>query len=100
VRDVPHEREARRNRAQRQFGASRLRLPGRHGNGWAVCHWAQPRASGKVSRSNRFSAVVHNLTDRMHLEWTNVRCIAANSPVLDSSTAPGRSVPVALVHDF
>jgi hemoglobin/transferrin/lactoferrin receptor protein len=60
----------------------------------------QPRASGKVSRSNRFSAVVHNLTDRMHLEWTNVRGIAANSPVLDSSTAPGRSVPVALVHDF
>jgi hemoglobin/transferrin/lactoferrin receptor protein len=58
------------------------------------------RASWQVSRATRLSAAVHNLTDRKYWEWTNVRGVAANSPVLDSYTAPGRSVSVALVTDF
>lgn len=58
------------------------------------------RASWQVTRATRLSAAIHNLTDRRYWEWTNVRGIAANSPVLDSYTAPGRSVSVALVTDF
>lgn len=58
------------------------------------------RASWQVTRATRLSAAVHNLTDRKYWEWTNVRGIAANSPVLDSYTAPGRGLSVALVTDF
>lgn len=58
------------------------------------------RASWRVTRSTRLSAAVHNVTDRKYWEWTNVRSIAANSPVLDAYTAPGRSFSVALVTDF
>jgi hemoglobin/transferrin/lactoferrin receptor protein len=58
------------------------------------------RASWQVTRATRLSAAIHNLTDRRYWEWTNVRGIAATSPVLDSYTAPGRSVSVALVTDF
>lgn len=58
------------------------------------------RATWQVSRSTRLSAAVHNLTDRKYWEWTNVRGVAANSPVLDSYTAPGRGISVALVTDF
>lgn len=58
------------------------------------------RASWQVTRATRLSAAIHNLTDRRYWEWTNVHGIAANSPVLDSYTAPGRSVSVALVTDF
>ncbi|WP_439609765.1 TonB-dependent hemoglobin/transferrin/lactoferrin family receptor [Hydrogenophaga sp.] len=58
------------------------------------------RASWQVTRATRLSAAIHNLTDRRYWEWTNVRGIAASSPVLDSYTAPGRSVSVALVTDF
>ena len=58
------------------------------------------RANWQVSRSTRLSAAIHNLTDRKYWEWTNVRGIAANDPVLDAYTAPGRSLSVALVTDF
>lgn len=58
------------------------------------------RASWQVNRSTRLSAAIHNLTDRKYWEWTNVRGIAANDPVLDAYTAPGRSLSVALVTDF
>ena len=58
------------------------------------------RASWRVTRSTRLSAAIHNLTDRKYWEWTNVRGIAANSPVLDAYTAPGRAFSVALVTDF
>ena len=58
------------------------------------------RASWRVTRSTRLSAAIHNLTDRKYWEWTNVRGIAASSPVLDAYTAPGRAFSVALVTDF
>ncbi|WP_169801563.1 TonB-dependent hemoglobin/transferrin/lactoferrin family receptor [Hydrogenophaga palleronii] len=58
------------------------------------------RASWQVSRATRLSAAIHNLTDRKYWEWTNVRGVAANSPVLDAYTAPGRSLSLALVTDF
>jgi hemoglobin/transferrin/lactoferrin receptor protein len=58
------------------------------------------RASWQVSRSTRLSAAIHNLTDRKYWEWGNVIGIAANSPVLDAYTAPGRSLSLALVTDF
>ncbi|WP_291065018.1 TonB-dependent hemoglobin/transferrin/lactoferrin family receptor [Hydrogenophaga sp.] len=48
----------------------------------------------------RLSAAVHNLSDRKYWEWANVRGIAANSPVLDAFTAPGRNFTVALSADF
>lgn len=58
------------------------------------------RASWQVSKATRLSAAIHNATDRKYWEWTNVVGVAANSPVLDAYTAPGRSFSVALVTDF
>lgn len=58
------------------------------------------RASWQVSKATRLSAAIHNVTDRKYWEWTNVIGVAANSPVLDAYTAPGRSFSVALVTDF
>lgn len=58
------------------------------------------RATWQMTRSTRLSAAVHNLTDRKYWEWTNVRGIAANSPVLDAYSAPGRAFSVALVTTF
>lgn len=58
------------------------------------------RASWQVSKATKLSAVIHNVTDRKYWEWTNVVGVAANSPVLDAYTAPGRSLSVALVTDF
>ena len=58
------------------------------------------RASWQITPATRLSAAVHNLTDRKYWEWTNVRGIAASDPTLDSYTAPGRSLSVALVTTF
>ena len=58
------------------------------------------RASWQVSKATKLSAAIHNVTDRKYWEWTNVVGVAANSPVLDAYTAPGRSLSVALVTDF
>ncbi|WP_156406379.1 TonB-dependent hemoglobin/transferrin/lactoferrin family receptor [Hydrogenophaga sp. Root209] len=58
------------------------------------------RASWQISPATRLSAAVHNLTDRKYWEWTNVRGIAASDIALDSYTAPGRSLSVALVTTF
>jgi hemoglobin/transferrin/lactoferrin receptor protein len=58
------------------------------------------RAAWQMRPGLKLSASLRNLTDRTYWEWTNVRGIAANSPVLDSYTAPGRSLAVALVADF
>lgn len=58
------------------------------------------KASWQVTKGTRLTAALHNLTNRKHWEWTNVRGIASNSPVLDSFTAPGRSVSVAVVSEF
>jgi hemoglobin/transferrin/lactoferrin receptor protein len=48
----------------------------------------------------RLSGAVRNLTDKKYWDWTNVRGVAASSPVIDAYTAPGRSLSVALVADF
>ncbi|MFY7907771.1 MAG: TonB-dependent hemoglobin/transferrin/lactoferrin family receptor, partial [Burkholderiaceae bacterium] len=58
------------------------------------------KASWQLSKTTRLTAAVHNLTNRKYWEWTTVRGIAANSAVLDSYTAPGRSVSVGLVTAF
>lgn len=57
-------------------------------------------ARWQLSPDLTLSTVLRNLTDRKYWEWTNVRGIAATSPVLDAYTAPGRSVSVALVSSF
>jgi len=57
-------------------------------------------ASWQLRPGTRLSAALHNLTNRKYWEWTNVRGIAANSPVLDAYTAPGRALSVAMVTDF
>lgn len=57
-------------------------------------------ASWRLSPGLKLSAAVRNLTDRKYWEWTNVRGIAASSPVLEAYTAPGRSISVALVSTF
>lgn len=58
------------------------------------------KASWQVKPGMRLTAAIHNLTDKKHWEWTNVRGIAGNSAVLDSYSAPGRSFSVALVSEF
>ena len=57
-------------------------------------------ASWQLRPGLKFSAALRNLTDRKYWEWTNVRGIAASSPVLDAYSAPGRSLSVALVSSF
>lgn len=57
-------------------------------------------ASWQIRPGLKLSGVIRNLTDRTYWEWTNVRGIAASSPVLDAYTAPGRSFALALVADF
>lgn len=58
------------------------------------------RASWQVTRSTRVSAALNNVTDRKYWQWNNVNGIGAGSAVLDSYTAPGRSLALALVTDF
>jgi hemoglobin/transferrin/lactoferrin receptor protein len=57
-------------------------------------------ASWQLRPGLRLSGTVRNLTDKKYWDWTNVRGIAASSPVIDAYTAPGRSLSVALVADF
>lgn len=58
------------------------------------------KAGWQVRQGVRLNATVHNVTNRKHWEWTQVRAIHAASPVLDAFTAPGRSFALALVADF
>ena len=58
------------------------------------------RSTWQLRPGLKLSAALKNLTDRTYWEWTNVRGISAHSPVLDSYTAPGRNLAVALVADF
>jgi hemoglobin/transferrin/lactoferrin receptor protein len=58
------------------------------------------KAVWQMRKGLRLSAALRNVSDRTYWEWTNVRGIAANSAVLDSYTAPGRNLAVALVADF
>ncbi|MDB5965166.1 MAG: TonB-dependent hemoglobin/transferrin/lactoferrin family receptor [Polaromonas sp.] len=54
----------------------------------------------RLTRSLRLNASVVNLTNRKYWNWSDVRGVAANSPVLDAYTQPGRKVNVSLVADF
>lgn len=58
------------------------------------------RAVWQIQPKLKLSTTLRNLTDRKYWEWTNVRGIASNSTTLDSYTAPGRSLTVALVSEF
>ncbi len=54
----------------------------------------------RLSRTVRLNAGIYNLTDRKYWNWSDVIGVAANSPVADAYTQPGRYVRVALVADF
>ncbi|MDN7610590.1 TonB-dependent hemoglobin/transferrin/lactoferrin family receptor [Burkholderia multivorans] len=43
---------------------------------------------------------IRNLFDRKYWNWSDVRGIAADSPVLDAYTSPGRTVAVSMKVDF
>ena len=58
------------------------------------------KASWQVKPGVKLSAAIHNLTNQKYWDWTNVRGVASNSALLDSYTAPGRSVSLALVSEF
>ena len=45
-------------------------------------------------------AQLHNVGDETYTPWADVRGLAANSPVLDAYTAPGRHLQLSLRHDF
>lgn len=46
------------------------------------------------------SIAIHNLFNRKYWNWSDVRGITSNSPVLDAYTSPGRSVAVSMKMDF
>ncbi|WP_354004362.1 TonB-dependent hemoglobin/transferrin/lactoferrin family receptor [Ramlibacter pallidus] len=54
----------------------------------------------RVRPGTRITAGIHNLTDRKYWEWSDVRGVAATSPVRDAFTQPGRSFRVSIVTDF
>ena len=56
--------------------------------------------SYRIKPSWRVAAFVTNLTDSKYWRWSDVRGIAANSPVLDAYTAPGRQLQLSLRADF
>lgn len=56
--------------------------------------------SYRLTPTLRVAAFVTNLTDRKYWRWSDVRGIAATSPVLDGYTAPGRQFQVSLRADF
>ncbi len=58
--------------------------------------------SGQVrfSKAVRLNAGIYNLTDRKYWNWSDVIGVAANSPVIDAYTQPGRYLRVSLVADF
>lgn len=58
------------------------------------------KAHWQLNKGTKLTAAIHNLTNKKYWEWTNVRGIASSSAILDSYTAPGRSVSVALSTDF
>lgn len=58
------------------------------------------KAMWQIKRGSKLSVALHNVTNKTHWDWTNVRGIASNSPILDAYTAPGRSISVAWATDF
>ena len=58
------------------------------------------RASWRLAPGTRLSAALHNVTDRKYWLWSSVQGVPASSATLDAFSAPGRSLSVALVHEF
>ena len=54
----------------------------------------------RISKKLRLNAGVANLTDKKSWNWSDVRGLAANSPVGDAYSQPGRHFKVSLVADF
>ena len=57
-------------------------------------------ASWKPIKDLTLTANINNLGDAKYWAWSDVRGQAANSPVLDTYTAPGRSLQIAARYDF
>ena len=56
--------------------------------------------SYRISPTLRAAAYISNLGDKKYWRWSDVRGVAANSPVLDTFTAPGRHLQLSLRADF
>ncbi len=57
-------------------------------------------AAYRIQPGLRVFAYVSNLTDKKYWRWSDVRGIAASSPVLDAYTAPGRQLQLSMRADF
>lgn len=57
-------------------------------------------ASWRLQKGLLLSALVTNATDARYWRWSDLRGVAATSPVLDGYTAPGRALQVSLRADF
>ena len=57
-------------------------------------------ARWQVATAWALSAQLNNVTDTTHWRWSDVRGLADNSTVKNAYTAPGRTLHVALRHDF
>ena len=63
-------------------------------------HTLDVGGSFRITPALRASASISNLTNEKYWRWSDVHGIATNSPVLDTYTAPGRQVQLALQADF
>lgn len=57
-------------------------------------------ASWRFDRATTLVLALDNATDKTYWRWSDMRGVAASSPVLDAYTAPGRSVSATLRHEF
>ncbi|MCV2350480.1 TonB-dependent hemoglobin/transferrin/lactoferrin family receptor [Paucibacter sp. Y2R2-4] len=57
-------------------------------------------AAYRIQPGLRIAAYVSNLTDQKYWRWSDVRGIAATSPVLDAYTAPGRQLQLSMRADY
>ena len=93
----------------------RLRSPFAHGhtrvsignNKGGTTQFATPSATTldlglqwRPRQDLRLNLAVNNVTDQKYWRWANVYGQAANSPVLDAYTQPGRNIKIAFTADF
>ena len=57
-------------------------------------------AQWRIRRDLRANFAIGNLTDRKYWRWSDVQGLAADSPVRDAYTQPGRHLLVSIVKDF
>ncbi|MGJ7506923.1 TonB-dependent hemoglobin/transferrin/lactoferrin family receptor [Variovorax sp. GT1P44] len=57
-------------------------------------------AQWRIRRDLRLNVALINVTDKKYWMWSDVRGLAANSPIVDAYTQPGRHFNVSLVVDF